>query len=136
MDLSTFMWEPGAGWSAGALPDADSPSTLVVALGDAGLAEDPAPLRELAARYPSSHLIGCSAAGQIFGTSLSDGTLAVAVARFERSSLRAARATVSGPADSRAAGRSLAEQLDGPSLRAVFVLSEGSTSTAASSSGA
>jgi len=123
--LSTFTWERGAGWSADALPDADSPDTLVVALGDAGLADDPAPLRELAAAYPSSRLIGCSTSGQIAGTSLSDGTLAVAVARFERTRLRAASAPVSSAAGSHAAGRSLAEQLDGPDLRAVFVLSEG-----------
>ena len=31
IELNTFMWERGVGWSAGALPDADSPETLVVA---------------------------------------------------------------------------------------------------------
>jgi hypothetical protein len=123
--LSTFTWEPGAGWSAGALPEADSPDTLVVALGDAALAENPEPLRELVGAYPSSRVVGCSTSGQIVGASLSDGTLAVAVARFERSQLRAASAPVSSAADSLAAGRSLAEQLDEPSLCAVFVLSEG-----------
>jgi hypothetical protein len=103
----------------------DSDRSLVLAFGDSRLADDPAPLRELAAAFPRSILIGCSTSGQIVGTTVSDGGLAVAVARFDHATIRRATAPIAGPEDSYSAGHAMAEGLADPSLRAVFVLSEG-----------
>ena len=43
---------------------------------------------ELADAYPNSHFVGCSTSGEIFDSSLSDGTLSVAVAAFEGTTLK------------------------------------------------
>ncbi|MDX6556597.1 MAG: hypothetical protein QOD86_2792 [Miltoncostaeaceae bacterium] len=125
MQIETFSWRPGVGWSTPALGAIDSERTLVVAFGDPDLGDDPAPIRELAAAFPRSTVIGCSTAGQILGSEVSDGGLAVAAARFERTTITHATARIAGAEGSRAAGRELATELAGPDLRTVFVLSEG-----------
>ncbi len=125
MRLKTFSFDTGAGWSCGSLPALDSGSTLVIVFGGSDFADHPGPIQELARAYPESHIIGCSSAGEIFGTKISDGTLSVAVARFEHGSVATALAPVGPDASSFSAGESLAHQLEGPSLRGVLVLSDG-----------
>jgi hypothetical protein len=58
------------------------------------------PLRELAAAYPRAQLLGCSTAGEIFGTSIRGRTVSVAICRFEATRLRSASAPVAAAADS------------------------------------
>jgi hypothetical protein len=70
-------------------------------------------------------MMGCSTAGQIHGDTLSDGTLAVGIARFDATRLRVSVAPVSESVGSDVAGRRLAESLAGDDLRAVFLLSDG-----------
>ncbi len=108
-----------------AFPALDSPQTLVVVFGGASFLDTPGPLDDLVAAYPSSVVVGCSSAGEIFGDRISDDSLSVAVARFEHGSLRQARADVEKDVSSSVAGEALARQLIGPDLRAVFVLSDG-----------
>src|SRR5215216_2414486 len=98
MKLAIFNYNQ-SGWSQDPLPAFDSESTLVVVFGAAEWADDPAPVRELAAAYPRAHLVGCSTAGEIFGTGMSDGSLSVAVARFEAGTrIATAAASVCSPA--------------------------------------
>lgn len=125
MDVTTFSFVGREGWSVPRLPEWDSPRTLVLVFGGANFLDDPAPLAELARAFPTSHLIGCSTAGEILGTSLADDSLSVAVARFQTTSIATARAAVSAATDSFAAGQDLARQLANPDLRSVFVLSDG-----------
>ena len=76
--------------------------------------------------YPRSHIVGCSTAGEIFGTHLGDDSLAVAVARFEHgTSVASTTATVRSQDESFAAGEALARGLADPSLRAVLLFSDG-----------
>ena len=126
MKLDTFTYAAETGWSVDPLPTLDSNSTLVVVFGATEWGENDQPFDELMAAYPHSHVIGCSTAGEIFGTGLADGSLAVAVARFEHGTrVNSATAVVGSQEDSFAAGEALARQLDDPSLRAVLLLSDG-----------
>lgn len=77
-------------------------------------------------RYEGAVVLGCSTAGEILGTSVSDDSIAVAVTDFDATDLRAA-STVLCEADggSRGAGTRLARTLEGEGLRHVFVLSDG-----------
>jgi hypothetical protein len=70
-------------------------------------------------------LLGCSTSGEIAGRQVHDASISVAVARFEHTALRHAATEVAGPTDSWQAGLRLGGQLQGPDLRAVFVLSDG-----------
>ena len=126
MDLETCTYAEGA-WSLPALPDLDSPRTLVLVFGASGLLDRPAPLLELGGTYPTSHLLGCSTAGEISGAGVSDDSLSVAVVRFHRTDLRSAFAPTGTSDGSFAAGRAIASQLQGPALRGVILLSDGLT---------
>src|SRR5229473_646643 len=83
MKLDTFSYSAATGWSVAHLPDLDSEDTLVVVFGAPELDDVQAPLGQLMAAYGRSHVIGCSTAGEIFGTALTDHSLSVAVVRFE-----------------------------------------------------
>jgi hypothetical protein len=127
MQVKTF-WYDGAArrWSVPTLPALDSEQTLVVALGAPRFGADPDALQALGRAYPRSHVVGCSSAGEIFGTSVQDDSLAVAVVRFEHTQLATTAAAVADSGQSFTAGRQLADKLvERPGLRAVFVLSEG-----------
>lgn len=125
MIIETLSHDRLRGWSTAGLPDLDSERTLVVAFGAADCLQNSGPLRALAAAYPRACLLGCSTAGEIFGTSIADGTVAAAICRFEGTELRAASAPVAAAADSASAGRAIAAALMGPGLRGIIVVSDG-----------
>ena len=83
MDLFTACWNSTSGWSS-PLPAWDGPGTLVLVFGSSDLLDDDTPLRAVADAFPSSAMIGCSTSGEILDAGVDDGSLAVAVARFER----------------------------------------------------
>jgi hypothetical protein len=107
------------------LPPLDSPSTLVLVFADRSLEEDPEPLQEVQASFPTAAILGCSTSGQIVGDRLRDGICTVAVMRFDRVHLRKASAAVSAAEESFDAGKTLGETLAADDLRSVFVLSDG-----------
>lgn len=125
MKVDAFTYATPHGWSVQPLPGSDSPQTLVVAFGASQYLDAPEPLKDLVAAFPNSHVVGCSTAGEIYGTEVSDDTISVAVARFEKTQLRTAFAPISEASQSSAVGEQIAKQLLQPDLRAVFVLSEG-----------
>jgi len=79
---------------------------------------------EVMKALPTAVILGCSTAGEIFGTRVQDDTLVVALVRFEKTTLKTAAVPITVDT-SFAAGHSLAQALVHPELRAVFVLSEG-----------
>jgi hypothetical protein len=85
---------------------------------------EPEPINELTSAFPSSHIVGCSSAGEIFEDMISDGSLSVAIAQFAETDLRVG-VTAAGSQSSGEAGADLARQLSGPDLAGVLVLSEG-----------
>jgi hypothetical protein len=105
--------------------DLDSPSTLVLLF--SGLSQEvmQAPVALIRAAFPRSIVIGCSTAGEVVGTTVRDGGIAITVARFERTSLTTGCATITAGEDSFACGVRLAKELQAPSLRAAVVLSDG-----------
>lgn len=125
MQLRTFRWDRLHGWSLPALPDLDSKNTFCLVFGCASHLTDSTPLRELARHFGTSQILGCSTAGEIFGTTLSDDSLAVAVMKFEQVGLKRSEREVASVDHSQAVGRAIAEELASPDLRAVFLLSDG-----------
>ena len=110
MKLNVFSHD-AKGWSTQPFPDLDSDQSLVVVFGSSETIDSPGAIKQLAAAYPKSHVVGCSSSGEIFGTEVSDGSLSVAVARFERGRLRTASSAVESAETSFAAGESLAKEL-------------------------
>lgn len=120
-----LVYRQEAGWDHELPREMDSPRTLVLAFAAPQYATDPAPFDQLRAAFPHSLLIGCSSSGEIAGSDVHDGSVSVAVTRFEHAGLRQASTRVDDAADSFHAGARLAAQLADRELRAVFVLSDG-----------
>jgi hypothetical protein len=110
------------GWVHPLPADMDSASTLVIAFGSSKYAEDAPAFQDLRTAFPTAHIVGCSTAGEISGTSIEDETLTVAIARFDHTKLRSAFEPI-GPESSFAAGVRIARALAKDDLRGVFVVS-------------
>lgn len=122
MDITQRQWTPANGWTV--LPAGSDAAQLVLVFG--GTAQlDVDRYSELRAAYPGALVVGCSTAGEIAGTSVSDDSLVVTAVRFAHSQVRLASARVEGSGDDRRIGSTLAAQLLGPGLVHVFVLSDG-----------
>jgi hypothetical protein len=125
MELHTFNYQTDIGWSVDQFPPLDSEDTLVIVFGAPEFIDNPDCLVEISRAYPSSAVIGCSTAGEIFDTTVHDHSLSVAVVGFKETKVETAGSQARSAQESFAAGESLAEQLFRPTLRGVFVLSDG-----------
>jgi len=112
------------GWSR-PFPALDGPQTLLLVFGASGFMERTEPLHELRAAYPQAWMLGCSTAGEIFGSEIFDDTLSVAVVHFQRTPLRLSCSEDVTADNSRFRGEQLGAALRDPDLQAVFVLSDG-----------
>ena len=124
MDIETFAHTRSGGWGAG-FTTWDSERTLVTVFGASDRVRDSQAIDELVAAFPRAHVVGCSTSGEILETSINDDSLAVAVCRFEHTRLRSLAVPVGDAANSRAAGKRLAEALAAPDLRALLIFSDG-----------
>ena len=125
MELETFSYKKGEGWSTKKFPELDSPQTLVIAFAAPEYLQNQAPLQQLLAAYPQATVVGCSTGGEIIQTAIEDSTIAVAVIKFKATKLIQADAQVTKAEDSFAAGEKIAKQLNQKDLRGIFILSDG-----------
>lgn len=125
MQLATFSYDRQRGFSVPHLPLQDSEQTLVLLFGARDYLEESKAIDEIASHYPHAKFMGCSSAGEIFDTNINDGSLAVAVAQFEKTDLGYESAELKSAEDSYEAGVELGEKLKRPDLKGVFILSDG-----------
>jgi hypothetical protein len=125
MRIRTVAHGLDAGWSAALPTELDSARTLVIAFGAPEYMNASTALAELVRAFPKSSIVGCSSAGEIHGYTVTDRTLAVAIARFERTELAIASTAVATAADSALAGARLGARLAPAAPRLVLVLSDG-----------
>lgn len=96
---------------------------LVLVFGSAKWLKLSAPL--LAAQFGHAHRLGCTTAGEISSTGVSDDACVVTAVHFDRVQVQAASTPLAGMDDSFAAGQRLAQALPLLGLRAVLVLGQG-----------
>ncbi len=125
MLLSKYRYKPVAGWDSALESSLDSENTLVILFGASDAKRLTAALADLCAAFPRSALVGCSTAGEIYGPSLEDDTLVVAVMKFSHVTIRLASRLITDAKSSFEIGSSLANTLATPGLKAVFVVSDG-----------
>ncbi len=125
MRAESICFIESSGWSVSQLPPLDSESTLVLAFASSEDDRCGAGLEQLVAAYPRSHVLGCSTAGEILGSTVRDHSIAVVVCRFDKTRLRSTCVPILSSSGSRAAGCAIGEQMAAPDLRGVFVLSDG-----------
>ena len=124
MQIEQSRWTPSRGWEPCA-PGRLKGAQLALIFGCPGALKRDDLRLQVAAAYPVAWSFGCSTAGDIFGTQVSDDSLVVTAVRFERTRLQGCATRIAGPEDSLAAGERLARSLDGDDLVHVLVLSDG-----------
>lgn len=98
---------------------------LALLFGGKQLLSDTARINELRNAYPNAFFLGCSTAGEIFDTQVTDDTLVVTAVHFEKSELRTSIVNISDFNNSREVGEKLAFSMEKEGLVHVFVLSDG-----------
>lgn len=123
MDIEQRRWTAGDGWDRN--PGDLSHAQLVFVFASRSVCENPALFDHLARAYPNAEIVGCSTAGEICGTQVTDESMVVAAVAFAGTTVRVARERVSSVADSANAGRNLASAFPHEELVHVLVFSDG-----------
>jgi hypothetical protein len=124
LQIEQSRWTPSRGWEPCA-PGRLEGAQLALIFGSPGALKREDLRGQVAAAYPTAWSFGCSTAGDIFGTQVSDDSLVVTAVRFERTRIEGCVTTIAGPEDSLAAGERLAHCLEREGLVHVLVLSDG-----------
>lgn len=83
MQIEQSRWTEAAGWSPqppGSLAEAPQ---LILLFGSGRTLRNPALVEPLKSAYPTAHFLGCSTAGEICGTQVTDDSLVATAIHFE-----------------------------------------------------
>src|SRR5689334_20646309 len=125
MQLEQARWTATEGWRPAEPGRLGDSAQLVLLFGSTAVMKDDDRLAVLRRAYPSAQVLGCSTAGEIYGTQVTDDSLVMTAIAFERTALRLARVKMGEVSSSFEAGERLAQTLDPEGLVHVFVLSDG-----------
>lgn len=125
MNIEQLQWSAKSGWPQAVNTYAPRESVQVAFLfGSANLIKASEAFQLCRRLYPKAHLVGCSTAGEIQDTNLSQDTVMVTAVAFQKTSVAVARIDLRSPGESFEAGQRLIRALDPNGLRHVFVISE------------
>jgi len=125
MKIEQNRWTEQKGWEPGP-PGRLGPSAQLVFLFDSmNLIKNGTQYDFVRKTFPNAHLLGCSTAGEICGTQVSDDSLVVTAIEFEHTRISGTRIKIGDARDSFKAGERLAQSLDKKGLVHAFVLSDG-----------
>jgi len=125
MKIEQKRWTEQKGWVPGLEGIVDEAVQLVLLFGATQLLKDPAYIHDIKAAYPKAHLFGCSTAGEICGTQVTDNSLVITAVSFESTQIKGAQVKIHSSLDSFRAGEMLARSLEKDDLVHVIVLSDG-----------
>lgn len=125
MRIEQSCWSQGPGWTGTLGGSLSGTAQLVMLFGARTLLQRPPLLEEIHRAYPAARILGCSTAGEICDTRVTDDTLVVTAIEFSDTRLQIAQAFIGDPGESYDVGKRLATALPPPELTHVFVLSNG-----------
>ena len=123
MQIEQRQWTSGQGWNRPA--SLEGPVHLVVIFGGTSVLKEGSCIAELRKAYPRASVLGCSTAGEICDTRVSDDTLVATAVRFDGTRVSGVQTVLESALESHRAGQQLAEQLPKDELVHVFLLSDG-----------
>lgn len=119
-------WTVAKGWEHVRTPKTPMRAPqLVLVFGGIGALEQPERARDLRAMYPGATVLGCSTAGEICGTEVSDDTVVAVAVQFEHTTVQLACESLRSAGASRDVGQRLAAALPPQGLKHVLVLAGG-----------
>jgi len=125
MQIEQTRWMPGKGWTPGPPGRLGTKAQLVLLFGSPACLKQTSWQDEIERAYPAAHRLGCSTAGEISGTEVTDETLVATAIAFEHTRLRGVSLKLGDVGDSFQAGEQLAKSLPHESLVHVLVISDG-----------
>jgi hypothetical protein len=125
MKIEQKRWTEAKGWEPELQRRLGQSAQLVLVFGGRSILKEQKYFDEIKKAYPKAHLLGCSTAGEIFGTQVSDDSLVMTAVDFEYTKLQGARTRITDVENSFQAGERLAQSIDTQGLIHVLVLSDG-----------
>jgi len=125
MQIEQTRWSPFKGWKPTPPGRLGANAQLVLLFGSPACLKQTRWQEDIVSAYPYAHRLGCSTAGEIYGTEVTDDTLVATALTFERTDLRGASLKLSDVKDSYQAGKQLANSLPHEALCHVLVFSDG-----------
>lgn len=125
MRIEQKQWTQASGWVSRAGVDVEGSAQLVLAFGATPTMSEGRLIEEIKGRYPEAHILGCSTAGEICGTVVSDDSLVTTAVSFDHTRIEGAQIRLSEVKDSFHAGERLAQSIDPEGLAHVLILSNG-----------
>jgi hypothetical protein len=111
MKTEQRKWTEALGWTSATPGTSATSAQLVLVFGATGVLRKPDLVAALRKDYPAAHIFGCSTAGEICGTQVSDDSLVVTAVQFEHTQLRSAEINLSQTPNSFEAGELIAKNL-------------------------
>jgi len=125
MRIDQKIWTEENGWIPELSGRTDETVHLVLFFGSTQILRNRIPYGEIKQAYPNAHFLGCSTAGEIAGTQVTDNSFVMTAISFESTRIQGAQVELSQTDDSYRAGQLLAQSLETNGLRHVIVLSDG-----------
>ena len=125
MQTEQTRWIQGKGWMPAAPGRLGAAAQVVLLFGSPACLKQTAWQDEIARAYPKAHRLGCSTAGEIYGTEVADETLVATAIAFEHTRLQGASLKLDEAGGSFQAGEQLAKALPAEGLVHVLVISDG-----------
>ena len=111
MKIEQKRWTQGQGWTPALAGNIASSCQLVLAFGATAVLRQPELAATIRKDYPAAHIFGCSTAGEICGTQVSDDSLVVTAVHFEHTQFRSVQVDLKDTPDSFQAGERIAAAL-------------------------
>ncbi len=127
MNVQQFIWCQTKGWGQKIAKNFKENSDLVFIFGGKEVLDKKEIFDFLKLNFPKAILVGCSTAGEIYGTRVFDDTLVVTAVILECSSVKLEKIKINEIKESYQAGQKLADSLDKNELAHVIIFSEGIT---------
>jgi hypothetical protein len=127
MRIEQNKWTEANGWTPRTPGQLGEATDLVLLFGSTAVFKKRSSITALQQAYPKALILGCSTAGEICGTQVTDEALVATAIDFEATQIKGACVKITDVENSYQAGKRLAESLDKNGLVHVFVLSDGLT---------
>ncbi|MBI3764685.1 MAG: FIST C-terminal domain-containing protein [Chloroflexi bacterium] len=125
MKIDQRKWTGSAGWEPASPGPISGSAQLALVFGATSLLKDPKHVEAIRQTYPAAHVLGCTTAGEILGTQVTDETIVTTAVHFEHTTFQGAEIRLSEVKDDFEAGQRLAAALSKEKLVHVFVISDG-----------
>jgi hypothetical protein len=125
MKIEQKRWTEARGWEPEPPGELGESAQLVLLFGSTLILKAQKCFREIKDAYPKALLFGCSTAGEICGTHVTDDSLIATAINFEFTQLKGSQIKLKEVENSFQAGDRLARSLDKEGLVHVLVLSDG-----------